>query len=73
MYRVEHGMASILIDDDNCDCQSSLSLGHGMCLSTFDPKYDGPAGRYGVDLLFDAGCYTPSPGNGLTLYFKGMI
>ena len=70
MYRMEHGIASILIDDDNCDCQSSLSLGHGMCYSTFDPKF-GPAGRYGVDLLSDTGCHTPSPVNGLTLYFKG--
>ena len=71
MYRIEHGVASILLDDDNCDCQSSLSLGHGMCYSTFDPKF-GPANTYGVDLLSDPGCHTPSPDKGLTLYFKGI-
>ena len=27
MYRLEHGMHSVLVDDDNCDCMSSLSMG----------------------------------------------
>lgn len=69
MYRVEYGVASLLLDDDNCDCLTSLSLGHGMCRNTFDSQF-GPANRFGVDLLFDTHCQTPSPDNGLTLYFK---
>lgn len=69
MYRTQNGVASIMIDDDNCDCLTSLSIGHGMCGSTFKTVY-GPANRYGVDLLYDSQCQTPSPDNGLTLYFR---
>lgn len=42
MYRIEHGFTSVLLDDDNCDCVSSFSLGHGMCdidtVNTFFPQ-----------------------------------
>ena len=31
MYRVQNGVKSVLLDDDNCDCLSSLSFGHGLC------------------------------------------
>ena len=70
MYRLEHGMHSVLIDDDNCDCLSSLSMGHGMCLTGFDTKY-GPENVFGVDTLYDSDCQTPRPTNRLTLYFRG--
>lgn len=33
MYRDQNGVKSLLLDDDNCDCLSSLSLGHGLCLA----------------------------------------
>ena len=72
MYRTQNGVASIMIDDDNCDCFTSLSLGHGMCYATFKTQF-GPANRYGVDLLYDDYCQTVSPDNGLTLYFRGEI
>ena len=72
MYRTEHGVTSLLLDDDNCDCITSLSLGHGMCLADFSTSY-GPANRFGVDLLYDPKCQTPSPDNGLTLFFRGKL
>lgn len=70
MYRTEHGVTSLLLDDDNCDCKTSLSLGHGMCGTGFSSSY-GPVNTFGVDLLYDPACQTPSPDNGLTLFFKG--
>ena len=33
MYREQNGIRSILLDDDNCYCYSSLSFGHGMCFN----------------------------------------
>ena len=70
MYRVQNGVRSLLLDDDNCDCYSTLSMGHGMCLAGFSTSY-GPSGRYGVDLLYDTYCQTPDPKRGLSLYFRG--
>lgn len=69
MYRPQHGVVSVLIDDDNCDCYSSLSLGHGMCSTSYDENF-GSAYSFGVDLLYDSYCNAPSPNNGLTLYFR---
>ncbi len=71
MYRVQNGVRSLLLDDDNCDCYSSLSMGHGMCLATFSTSY-GSFGRFGVDLLYDSYCNTPDPKHGLSLYFRGI-
>lgn len=68
-YRLEHGVKSLQIDDDNCDCMTSLSIGHGMCLGSFSTTY-GKENVYGVDLLYDSHCQTPSPKNGLYLYFR---
>lgn len=70
MYRAQNGVRSLLLDDDNCDCYSTLSMGHGMCSSSFSTSY-GPSGRFGVDLLYDAYCQIPDPKRGLALYFKG--
>ena len=71
MYRIQNGVRSLLLDDDNCDCYTTLSMGHGMCLTGFSTSY-GPSGRFGVDLLYDTYCQTPDPKHGLTLYFKGL-
>ena len=71
MYRVQNGVRSLLLDDDNCDCYSTLSMGHGMCLSEFSTSY-GPSGRFGVDLLYDTHCQTPDPKHSLSLYFRGI-
>ena len=69
MYRLQAGVKSLLLDDDNCDCYSSLSIGHGMCGSGFSTSY-GPKNRFGVDALYDPKCNTPRPSIGLTLYFS---
>ena len=70
MYRSQNGVKSVLLDDDNCDCYSTLSMGHGMCHDGFSTLY-GPSGRFGVDLLYDMHCQTPDPKRGLALYFRG--
>ena len=69
MYREEQGVKSVLLDDDNCDCHSSLSLGHAMCLTGHD-NYYGPTGQYGVDGLYDSNCNVPRESVGLTLYVR---
>ncbi|XP_022097467.1 uncharacterized protein LOC110982959 [Acanthaster planci] len=68
-YREEHGVKSLQIDDDNCDCLTSLSLGHGMCGTGYSTSY-GPENVFGVDLLYDSYCQIPSPTNSLYLYFR---
>lgn len=72
MYRSQNGVRSVLLDDDNCDCLSTLSMGHGMCNSGFSTSY-GPAQRFGVDVLYDTHCQTPDPKHGLSLYFRGTL
>lgn len=69
MYRDQNGVRSILLDDDNCDCLSSLSMGHGMCNDGHSRSYSA-ANLFGVDTLYDSGCSGPRPDNGLTLYFR---
>ena len=71
MYREEEGVKSVMLDDDNCDCYSSLSLGHALCSSGHSTSY-GPTGQYGVDALYDPYCNVPRQGVGLTLYFRAM-
>ena len=71
MYRDQNGVRSILLDDDNCDCISSLSMGHGMCGGGHSQSYS-PANLFGVDTLYDPGCSAPLPDNGLTLYFRNQ-
>ena len=69
MYRDQNGVKSFLLDDDNCDCQSTLSMGHGMCLAGHNSKFS-KANVFGVDKLYDPGCRGPSPDYGLSLYFR---
>lgn len=69
MYREQNGVRSLLLDDDNCDCLSTLNLGHGMCLSSHKTKYS-KANIFGVDALYDPSCHGPVPGIGLTLYYR---
>ncbi|KAL9968728.1 hypothetical protein ACROYT_G020847 [Oculina patagonica] len=73
MYREQYGVKSVLLDDDGCDCLSTLSLGHGMCGSVHNTEWGGPAYVYGVDRLDDPGCFGPQPGIGLTLYFRAKL
>jgi len=69
MYRKQYGVKSLLLDDDNCDCLSTLSMGAGMCTAGHNTKY-GPAHVFGVDTLDDPNCQGPKPTNMLELYFN---
>ena len=69
MYREQNGVKSVLLDDDYCDCHSTLSLGHGMCSSNHNPVYS-DVNSFGVDALYDPGCHGPRSGIGLTLYVR---
>ena len=70
MYRRQNGVLSVMLDDDNCDGYTTLSMGHGMCGNDFLSTC-GPPARFGVDLLYDSYCQTPDSKHGLALYFKG--
>jgi len=69
MYREQFGVKSMLLDDDNCDCLSTLSMGSGMCSADHSTKY-GDAHVFGVDTLDDPHCQGPKPTNMLELYFN---
>ncbi len=74
MYREQNGVRSVMLDDDNCDCYTTLSLGHGMCAQSHRANIS-PADQFGVDTLYEASCVFgvqngPHPGVGLTLYFR---
>lgn len=73
-YRVSEGVASFMLDDDTCDCYSTLNAGHAMCGSSgWNQTYAQPDGaylRYGVDTLNDGGCLGPLPTRQLELYYR---
>ena len=68
MYRDQFGLKSVLLDDDNCDCLSTLSLGSGMCSGGQSTSY-GPEREFGVDNLDDPWCETPKPTKSVSLYY----
>ena len=72
-YTEQNGIRSLLLDDDNCDCLSTISLGSGMCggggggggsSTTYVPPK-----IFGIDNLDDPLCDTPKPSNSLSLYY----
>ena len=65
MYREQNGVKSVLLDDDNCDCLSTLSLGHGIC---HYGSRSASVNCFDVDTLYDPSCHSPRSGIGLTLY-----
>ena len=70
MYRTEHGVASIMLDDDNCDCETSLQMGHGMCYGGWGTG-SSPENSFGVDRLYNAGAENgPRPEYHLELYWR---
>ena len=76
MYRSENGVASFMLDDDNCDCFSTLNAGHAMCSWGFNSDF-GVENVYGVGLLNEGGCVSkasngPYETNSLFLYYRGM-
>ena len=71
---MENGVASFMLDDDNCDCYTTLNAGHAMCYGGFNAAY-GTLNMYGVGRLNETGCDTsngPSETNDLFLYYRGM-
>ena len=73
MYREQNGVMSVMLDNDNCDCYSSLSLGHGMCYEGHKANKS-PENQFGVDTLLET-CGNvvmsgPRSSVGLTLYFR---
>lgn len=68
MYRVEHGVRSFMLDDDHCDCWTTLQMGHSMCNGG---QSNGRDNILGVDNLYDPGCNYPENGKSLYIYFKG--
>jgi len=72
-YRDSEGVVSFLLDDDTCDCKSTLNAGHAMCGAGWNQTYAQPDGayqRYGVDTLNDGGCLGPVPERTLELYYR---
>jgi hypothetical protein len=72
-YRESEGVVSFLLDDDTCDCKSTLNAGHAMCGGGWNQTYAQPDGaylRYGVDTLNDGGCRGPVPERTLELYYR---
>lgn len=65
MYRTQGLTRSLLLDDDNCDCLSTLNIGGSMCAAGA-----GTGRNHGVDLLYDPTCGVPKPSNGLRLYYR---
>lgn len=72
-YRMSEGVKSFMLDDDTCDCYSTLNAGHAMCGSGWNQTYAQPDGahlRYGVDSLYDPGCQGPVPERKLELFYR---
>ena len=72
-YRESEGVVSFLLDDDTCDCVSTLNAGHAMCGAGWNQTYAQPDGaylRYGVDTLNDGGCRGPLPERTLELFYR---
>ena len=72
-YKMSFYVKSLTLDDDTCQCHSTLSMGHAMCFSS---SFAFNEAVFGVDLLFhEEGCapndHVPKPTNGLYIYFKG--
>ena len=72
MYRKQDGVWSVLLNENGCDCRSSLSMGHGMCGGGYYTNFGPRHLAYGVDALYDPGCSVPSASIGLTLYFRSI-
>eukprot|EP00439_Symbiodinium_sp_Y106_P022947 s1625_g2.t2 len=80
MYRQQNGIRSFLLDDDGCDCHSTLSMGHGMCHNTCIERWSNCKILGGVDKLSDkadqiglGGRCGPASDHGLTLYYHQLV
>lgn len=83
MYRDQDGIRSLLLDDDGCDCHSTLSMGHAMCKEGCSAMYGNCRIKGGVDKLSDkidtgtkgsgSKCTGPATDYGLSLYYYPPI
>ena len=64
-YRVENGIKSFSLDDDNCYCLTSLEMGRSMCSCSA-----GSGTTAGVDTFNGASCSQVSTSNGMVLFFR---
>lgn len=72
-YRMSEGVKSFMLDDDTCDCYSTINAGHAMCGGGWNQQYAQPDGahlRYGVDSLYDPGCQGPTPERKLEMFYR---
>lgn len=70
MYRMQGGLKGFILDDDNCDCISTLNAGGNMCGATWNSGYGDGIFGFGVDNLYDNACNTPESNKSLFIYFK---
>ena len=70
MYRVQGGVKGFILDDDNCDCITTLNAGSNMCGSTWSADYGDGVFGYGVDNLNDTSCNTPESYKKLLMYYR---
>ena len=72
-YRAQNGIKSVMLDDDNCDCHTTLSMGHGMCGGGYSSSYGSGYTPIGVDELSDDQCdgnSAPKASRKLILLYK---
>ena len=72
VFRQQDGITSVMLDDDTCDCHTSLSMGASMCGDGNGWSYNGGTQTKGVDVLSDNGCSTPQEGRKLALFFRSI-
>lgn len=70
MYREQGGVKGFIMDDDNCDCQTTLNAGPNMCGASWSNQYGDGIFGYGVDFLNDPSCSTPEVNRSLYLFFR---
>lgn len=70
MYRQQGDVKGFILDDDNCDCLSTLNAGPNMCNSSWDSRYGNGSFAYGVDVLNDTTCSSPDPAKKLFMYYR---
>jgi hypothetical protein len=64
-----------MLDDDTCDCHSTLSAGHGMCGSGYASSYGQGYTPIGVDELSDDECKAdsaPKSTRKLVLFYRSV-
>lgn len=70
MYRVQGGVKGFILDDDNCDCVTTLNAGPNMCGTTWNSGYGDGVFGYGVDNLNDTSCNTPESYKKMWMYYR---